>query len=151
MSRPFANPWKSYQQIATQTAPPGQLVLMLYDAALRSLERALLGFASKDPGERNAAIHNNLQRTLDIVRELSFSLNREAGGELAETLCNLYAYFEERIQESNLKKQRVGVDEVLGHLSGLRDAWAGMLANQGQPAPLVVGLEVRAASDLRAV
>jgi len=150
MSRPFANPWKSYKQIATQTAPPGQLVLMLYDAALRSLELALIGFAAKDPGERNAAIHNNLQRTLDIVRELSLSLNREAGGELAGTLCKLYAYFEDRLQESNLKKQRGGVDEVIQHISGLRDAWAGMLANHGLPQPLVAGPEAWAASNLRA-
>lgn len=145
-----ANPWKSYQKIATQTAPPGQLVLMLYDAALRSLELALVGFDAKDPGERNATIHNNLQRTLDIVRELSLSLNREAGGELAATLCKLYAYFEERLQESNLKKTRTGVDEVLRHLGGLRDAWAGMLANQGLPQPLVVVPEGWATSNLRA-
>jgi flagellar protein FliS len=138
MSMPRANPWKSYKQIAAQTAPPGHLVLMLYDAALRSLELALIGFDAKDPGERNATIHNNLQRTLDIVRELNCSLNREAGGELASTLCNLYTYFEERLHESNLKKQRAGVDEVILHLSGLRDAWAGMLANQGLPqAPVV--------------
>lgn len=132
MPRTPANPWKSYKQIATQTAPPGQLVLMLYDAGLRSLERALLGFAIKDPGERNTAIHNNIQHSLDIIRELNSSLNREAGGELADTLSNLYAYFENRLTESNLRKQRAGVDEVLGHLSGLRDAWAGMLANGGQ-------------------
>ena len=144
-----ANPWKSYKQIATQTAPPGQLVLMLYDAAIRSLECALIGFAAQDPGEKNAAIHNNLQRTLDIVRELSFSLNREAGGELAETLCKLYAYFEERLQESNLKKQRAGVDEVIGHLVGLRDAWAGMLANPGQTPTLAAGSEAWVNSNLR--
>jgi flagellar secretion chaperone FliS len=148
MSR--ANPWKSYQQIATQTAPPGQLVLMLYDAALRSLELALIGFAAKDPGERNATIHNSLQRTLDIIRELNFALDREAGGKLAETLCNLYAYFEERIQESNLKKTRAGVDEIIPHLNGLRDAWAGMLVNQGLPQPLVIGSETWAHSHLRA-
>ncbi len=149
MSRPFANPWKSYQQIATQTAPPGQLVLMLYDAALRSLELALLGFAAKDPGERNTAIHNNLQRALDIVRELNSSLNREAGGELAETLCNLYTYFEQRLQASNLKKNRAGVDEVIGHLSGLRDAWAGMLANPGQTPTLAAGSEAWVNSNSR--
>jgi flagellar protein FliS len=150
MSRPFANPWKSYKKIATLTTPPGHLVLMLYDAALRSLECALIGFAAKDPGERNATIHNNLQRSIDIVRELSFSLNREAGGELASTLCNLYTYFEERLQESNLKKERIGVDEVILHLNGLRDAWAGMLVNQGLPEPLVVPSETWATSLLRA-
>jgi flagellar secretion chaperone FliS len=150
MSGPFANSLKSYRKIATLTTPPGHLVLMLYDAALRSLECALIGFAAKDPGERNAAIHNNLQRSLDIVRELNLSLNREAGGALAETLRNLYAYFEERLQTSNLTKNRAGVDEVISHLSGLRDAWAGMLANQGLPQPLVIGSEPWAPSHLRA-
>ncbi len=29
------NPWSSYRQVATQTATPGQLVLMLFDGAIR--------------------------------------------------------------------------------------------------------------------
>ena len=92
---PIVNPLKSYRRIATQTAPPGHLVLMLFDAALRSIECALPGFACTDPGERNAAIHNNLQRATDIIRELKVASTLEAGGELAETLRNLYFYFEQ--------------------------------------------------------
>jgi flagellar protein FliS len=99
-----ANPWKSYRQIATQTAPPGQLVLMLFDGVLLSLDRALLGFNCTDVGERNVAIHNNLQHAVDILRELNCSLDLEAGGQLASTLRNLYAYFERRLIQSNLKK-----------------------------------------------
>ena len=34
------NPWQSYRQVATSTATPGQLVLMLYDGAIRFLEQA---------------------------------------------------------------------------------------------------------------
>ena len=75
MYKPNANPWKSYRQIATQTAPPGQLILMLFDGALSSLERAKIGFTLTEPGERNVAIHNNLQKAVDIIRELNFSLN----------------------------------------------------------------------------
>jgi flagellar protein FliS len=127
------NPWQSYRQIATQTAPPGQLVLMLYDGAIRFLERALTGFASTDPGERNMTINNNLQRAVDIVRELNVCLDTEAGGQLAQTLRDLYDYMERRLMESNFKKRRTGVDEVLVHLRELRNAWATMLANQGQP------------------
>ena len=122
-----ANPWKSYRQIATQTAPPGQLVLMLFDGALRSLDRALLGFNCAEVGERNAAIHNNLQRAIDIIRELNGSLDLEAGGQLADTLRNLYAFFERRLLESNLKKSRKGIDEVVPMLKQLRDAWFNML------------------------
>jgi flagellar protein FliS len=127
------NPWQSYRQIATQTAPPGQLVLMLYDGAIRFLERALTGFGSTDPGERNMTINNNLQRAVDIVRELNFCLDTEAGGQLAQTLRDLYDYMERRLMESNFKKRRTGVDEVLVHIRELRNAWATMLANQGQP------------------
>lgn len=128
-----ANPWKSYRQIATQTAPPGQLVLMLYEGALRSLERALPGFAAPDPAESNMVIHNNLLRAQEIIQELNFALNMEQGGECATTLRQLYDYFDRRLWDSNLKKNRTGVEEVIRHLTVLRDAWATMLNNQGNP------------------
>jgi len=98
------NPWKSYRQIATQTASPGQLILMLFDGALNSMERALAGFEQTDPGPRNQIIHNNLRRAVDIIRQLNHSLNLEAGGELAQTLRRLYQYFESRLMESNAGK-----------------------------------------------
>lgn len=145
-----ANSWKSYRQIATQTAPPGQLVLMLFDGALLSLERALTGFDSHDPRERNQTIHNNLQRAVNIIRQLNYSLNLDAGGKLAETLRNLYSYFDRRIVDSNIRKQRDGVDEVIVHLKELRDAWATMLANQGQPTTSQSGAEEELLSDARA-
>ena len=79
-----ANAWKSYRDIATQTAPPGQLILMLFDGALLFLERALAGFEYADPGEKNRTIHNNLQRAGKIIRHLDHCLNLDAGGQLAE-------------------------------------------------------------------
>jgi len=128
---PAANPWKSYRQVATQTAPPGQLVLMLFDGALRFLGRGLNGFACDDPAEANMTIHNNFQRALDIVRELNRAVNREQGGECAETFRQLYDYFERRIVESNVRKRPEGAKEVIKHLTVLRDAWATMLARPG--------------------
>ena len=127
------NPWKSYRQVATQTAPPGQLVLMLFDGALRFLERGLTGFACSDPAEANMTIHNNFQRALDIVRELNRALNLEQGGECAETFRRLYDYFERKIVESNVKKRPESAKEVIKHLTDLRNAWAAMLAGQGLP------------------
>ena len=128
-----SNPWKSYRQIATQTAPPGQLILMLFDGAVRFLERGLTGFACSDPAEANMTIHNNFRRAQDIVRELNRALNMKQGGECAETLRQLYNYFERRIWESNMKKRPDGAREVIKHLTVLRDAWATMLTSQGMP------------------
>jgi flagellar secretion chaperone FliS len=131
----IANPLKSYTQIAAQTAPPGVLILMLFDRALGSMETALAGFEYTDPRERNETIHNNLRRAVDVIRLLNNSLNLQEGGELAATLRRLYVYFEDRLVNSNTKKHRDGVDEVIGHLRPLRDAWAEMLGKQGQEEP----------------
>ena len=126
-----ANPWKSYRETATLTAPPGQIVLMLYEGAIRSLERSLPGFTASDPAESNMIIHNNLQRAQEIIRELNFALNMEQGGEFATNMRRLYNYLERRIWDSNLKKNSTGVGEAIRHLTVLRDAWATMLNNQG--------------------
>jgi flagellar protein FliS len=128
-----ANPWKSYRETATLTAPPGQIVLMLFEGAIRSLERSLPGFSTTDPAEANMIIHNNLQRAQEIIRELNGSLNMEQGGEFAANMRRLYNYLERRIWESNLKKNAAGVGEAIRHLTVLRDAWATMLARQGMP------------------
>ena len=125
---PAINPWKSYRQVATQTAPPGQLILMLFDGALRFLERGLAGFNCTDPAEANMTIHNNFQRALDIIRELNRSVNLEQGGECAETFRQLYDYFERKIMDSNVRKHPKGAREVVEHLTVMRDAWAAMLA-----------------------
>lgn len=126
-----SNPWKSYQQVATQTAPPGQLVLMLYEGAARFLDRAIAGFDIDDPARSNEAINNNIIRTQDIVFELNVTLNIEQGGELAMTLRKLYDYMDRRLMEANLKKDKAALQEVHGRLVVLRDAWAQMLSGQG--------------------
>ena len=123
---------KSYRQISTLTAPPGQIVLMLYEGVIHRLERALAGFSLTDPAELNMTVNNNLQHAREILHALNTALDNDKGGELAVTLGRLYDYFDRRIHESNIKKSRHGVDEVIQHLTGLRDAWRTMLSNQDQ-------------------
>ncbi len=126
---PATHAYRSYRQISTLTAPPGQIVLMLYEGALNSLERALVGFSLEDPAECYMTINNNLQRAREILQALTMALDFHRGGELAMTLGRLYDYFDRRIQESNVSKKRHGVDEVIRHLTELRDAWRTMLCN----------------------
>jgi flagellar secretion chaperone FliS len=128
------NPWQSYRQVATRTASPGQLVLMLYEGAIRFLERAEAGFQLEDPVEFNTTINDNILRAQDIVRELDFSLNVEAGGELAAQLRRLYDYFDRTLLEANLRKDPAGIVEVIKRITVLRDAWATMLEQQGDDA-----------------
>jgi flagellar protein FliS len=122
-----ANPWQSYRQVATKTATPGQLVLMLFDGALRYLDKALVGFDLDDPLDSNLAINNNILKAQEIIRELNMSLNLEQGGEFATTMRRLYNYYDLQLSQSNLKKDPAGVQLVIRLLSVIRGAWAEML------------------------
>lgn len=126
------NPWQTYRQNATKTATPGQLVLMLYDGALRFLETGLVGFENHDPLRLNETVNNNIQRAQAILNELSLSLNMKAGGEFADRMRGLYEYMDRRLQESNIAKEKAGIEEVIRHLTVLRDAWREMLNAGGE-------------------
>ena len=124
------NTWESYRQIATQTASPNQLVLMLYDGAIRFLERARLGFLEEDPLEYNRTVNNNVLRAQDIINELNRSLDMSKGGEFSTNMRRLYTYLDRRLQESNERKDEEAVKEVINRVTVLRDAWAQMLESQ---------------------
>ena len=76
---PVLNAFQSYRRVSTQTAPPGQLVLMLYDGIIRFLEQAVTGFDRQDPAEFNGIISNNIVRAQEIIRELDRCLNVPLG------------------------------------------------------------------------
>ena len=126
----LANPWNSYRQVATQTASPGQLVIMLYDGAIRFLERALTGFGKEDPAELNQMVNNNIIRAQQIINELNSSLNMDQGGEVSTNLRDLYVYFDRRLMESNMRKEEAGIHEVIARLTVLREAWATIVTGQ---------------------
>jgi flagellar secretion chaperone FliS len=124
------NPWACYRQVATQTASPGQLVLMLYDGTIGFLERALHGFSLEDPAELNQTVGNNVLRAQAILEELDRALDLSAGGEFAARMRGLYHYLDRRLMESNLRKEADGIREVVTRLSVIRDAWNEMLQQQ---------------------
>jgi len=113
-----------------QTASPGQLVLMLFDGAIRFLELSLQGFGKDDPAEFAQTISNNVIRAQDILHELDLSLDIARGGEFAQNLHRLYDYLDRRLMESNLDKKPDGIREVIDRLTIIRDAWAKMLTSQ---------------------
>lgn len=129
----YSRPWNSYRQTATQTASPGQLVLMLYDGALRFLEKSLSGFEVDDPAKSNEMISNNIIRAQNIIAELNGTLNLADGGAIATTLRGLYNYMDDRLMEANIRKNPEGIRETIGRLTSLRDAWFQMLQGVGTP------------------
>lgn len=120
---------RTYRANAILTASPGQLVLMLYDGALKALHLAREAFTQDESDPRRiAAINEQLLKAQAILQELQSGLNLEAGGEFARTMFRLYDYHHRRLLEANLRKQVEPVVEVERLVRELRDAWAQMLS-----------------------
>jgi flagellar protein FliS len=118
---------RAYKSVAVTTASPGQLVLMLFDGALRFLCASLHGFELEGIGERIEQVNNNSIKAQKILRELQCSLDFNEGGEFARRMSALYDYMLEQLIRANLSKDPAPMRLVEGMLREIRDAWAQML------------------------
>jgi len=130
------NKLKSYTKVACETAPPGQIVLMLFDGILRFLDSACEGFKEPNPIRRNETINNNLLKAQAIVTELQSSLDMKVEGNLPMTLYRLYDYFTRELNEANRSKTQQPIDNIVPFVKELRDGWAEMLTKQGGEKPV---------------
>ncbi len=117
-----------YQKTAVNTATAIELVLIVYDECIRSLEKAEEAFKLEGP-ERIEQIGNHLLHAQDSITELSISLDMERGGEIAENLGRLYDFMTNHLSQANLKKEVEPVREVKEMMVDLRGAW-GQVAEQ---------------------
>lgn len=127
---------RTYRANSILTASPGQLVLLLFDAALNSLAiaRKACDESTSDP-RKLEVVHTQLVKAQKIIAELQGTLNLEAGGEFARTMHRLYDYYDRRLLEANLKKQSAPIAEVERLLGEVRNAWSEMLRQQEGAVP----------------
>ena len=117
-----------YQDMKVQTASPAQIMIMLYDGAIRFTLQAKKKLEEKDFEGKGIFI----SKTQAIVDELMNSLNFTIAPELCENLQQLYIYINERLSEANIKCDAEVLDEVIGLLNTLRDGWKQALASEPQ-------------------
>jgi flagellar protein FliS len=108
-----------YKETAVMTQSKGQLVVMLYDGAVKFLMQAQQSIRSNDIAGRNQAIN----RARDIVFELNSVLNLEQGGHVAENLRSLYNFIWRYLGDANLKNDEQMLQKVINMLQELGQAW----------------------------
>lgn len=111
---------QAYTQSAVLSATPEQLVVMLYDGAIRFLHQAQLSLES----DNREMAREKLLRAEDIINELNNSLDIEGGGEVAGSLRSLYLWMKRQIMQSLIQQDPKPLEECLLQLRELRDAWA---------------------------
>ena len=114
-----AAPTSAYKESAVLTAPPEQLVLMLYDGINRFLFQATVAMRENNP----VLVNNKLQRAEAIIDELIATLDHSAG-EISDRLNAIYLYSRRSLGEARIEKSAEKIEHVQGLIRELRDAWA---------------------------
>lgn len=127
----MANPYAQYQKTQVQTASQGRLVLMCYDGCIRFLRMGMEAIDHRD--YENA--HNNFIRVQRIVNELRYSLNDQAGPEIAANLRTFYDYINHQVIQANIRKDKAICETILRLLEDVRDTWKDVF-RQAEDVPL---------------
>ncbi|MCL2801917.1 MAG: flagellar export chaperone FliS [Treponema sp.] len=144
----YKNASSTYKETRIKTAGQGQLIVMLYDEAIKQLTRAaelleLNNTEKKDPG-RIEHINKAVMKAEEIITELIVSLDFEQGGDIAGSLFSLYTWFNRELVEANINHDISRMLTVKDMLSDLRNTWSA-IANQSpseKPNREAVGLNI---------
>jgi len=112
-----------YGQVATTSevndASPHRLVQMLLEGALEKIATAKGHITRGEVCKRNA----NVTWAIGIINGLRMSLDKEAGGDIAQNLDDLYDYMCRRLLDATRDSDADALDEVTSLLLEIKSAW----------------------------
>lgn len=109
----------SYQQQALTGATGVELVVALYDGAIRFLYRAMQCVEEGDTRGRRIAI----KKVVDILMYLQARLRPDIGGSVSTTLADFYATMFTMTLEASHYESVEQFQEVIACVRNVRDAW----------------------------
>ena len=109
--------YAAYSNNKVMTASPAELTLMLYEAAIKFTNIAIMAIEKKDIEKA----HNYIMKTEYIIEEFQASLDHKYP--VAEEFDKVYDYIMYRLRQANMKKDIKMLEEALGHLRTMRDSW----------------------------
>jgi flagellar secretion chaperone FliS len=122
----YAQAAATYQRNSILTASPEKLVKLLYDGALKNLEKSKLGLTDAKTS-RSPEVGQSLSRAMGILGELRASLDHAAGGAIAKDLDRLYEYSLDQLSQANLTRTPTGVTNTLQVMRTLKEGWDGII------------------------
>lgn len=110
----------AYKKTSIHTASKEQILLMLYQAAIKNCKKAMEAIDEGKVAKKGEFI-GKLQ---DIIIELNNSLNHEVGGEVADELSSLYDYLMYSTTQANIKIDKKPLESSLQILNTLYEGWS---------------------------
>jgi flagellar protein FliS len=117
---------KAYQNAERQALEemndPHLIVLTMLDALLKSMQLFEANIDIKNGGDIEVK-SKHFARALTIIYALQSSLDFEKGGEIANSLFELYEYARQQLIADLTKSKCEGTPKALAALSEIREAW----------------------------
>jgi len=110
---------QNYVRTQVESASPMELVVMLYDGAVRTADSAHEAMVSGNIPARRTAMN----KLMAIIAELQNTLDVTRGGRMAEELDDLYTYMLTRLLKAITEQDARPIDEVRRLLATLADGW----------------------------
>jgi flagellar secretion chaperone FliS len=114
----YAAAQRAYTESAVTTASPEQLVVMLYDGAIRFLRQGAAAYQN----DQLIRGHDRVRRADAILSELNRSLDMRHG-ELPVRLRSIYVYCKDQLNEARLHGDAAPLEIVQRLLGELRSSW----------------------------
>ena len=108
-----------YKQTAVKTANRGQILLMLYEAAIKNVKMATLALDRKDIAAKGL----HIGKAHDIINELTATLDFEVGGDIARNLERLYNFIVEQLVKANFENSKEPLAATQKILETLLEGW----------------------------
>lgn len=134
----------AYKQTKVKTAGQGQLIVMLYEEAVKQLQIAVEAMDEKNikNPENIEKANKGILKTQEIITELMASLDFEAGGEIATNLFSIYSFFNRELMAGNIEKDKNKILTVRNLMDQLRTAWIQIAATTKAQANPTTGINV---------
>ena len=118
--------YAAYANNKVTTATPADLVLMLYEGAIKFCNIAIVGIEEKDIEKA----HNNIRKAQRIIEEFRSTLDFKYP--VAKDFDRVYEYLIYRLRQANLYKDKAMLEEALKHLRTMRNTWEEVIKSAKQ-------------------
>ena len=121
-----------YKKTNVETANQGELIMMLYNGAIRFLDEAI---SAVDDYKKYDAVNENIIKATNIINELRTSLDMKVG-DIANKLDSIYEYMLRTLLEANTEKSREKLEEIRSYLKELSSSWQQIASGKINPGSL---------------
>lgn len=111
------SPFEQYKKTSINTMTKGELLILLFDGAIKNLNQSKILMENKDFNNANVS----LEKTRKIFNHLIATLDDNY--KLSQELADMYMFFNSEIIRASSTKSPEYIEEILPIIKDLRNTW----------------------------